>query len=387
MRSPILKLGAAVLVIGVVAAVALAPSIVDRQMNRRLVEPPYHASAAAESLHQRLVIVDLHNDVLLWGRNIVARSNHGHVDLPRLQEGNVALAVFSTVTKTPRGINYHGNDSTTDQIRLLGVVQRWPWRAIRSRLQRAILESDRLQAASRASHGELRIVLTGRAVDLAIDAHRENPRVVAALLSTEGLHALDGEIANVDTLFAHGFRMAGLTHFFDNDIGGSAHGLARGGLTPLGRQVVQRMEQLRMIVDVAHASPKVIDDVLAMATRPVFVSHTGVQGTCPGPRNLTDDQLRRIASTGGVIGIGFWDGAICTPNAANVAKAIKYAVDIAGIDHVGLGSDFDGATNEPFDVTGLVLITDQLLKAGFTEEQIAKVMGGNAVRVLSSALP
>ena len=137
----------------------------------------------------------------------------------------------------------------------------------------------------------------------------------------------------------------------------------------------------------AHASPKVIDDVLAMATRPVFVSHTGVQGTCPGPRNLTDDQLRRIASTGGVIGIGFWDGAICTPNAANVAKAIKYAVDIAGIDHVGLGSDFDGATNEPFDVTGLVLITDQLLKAGFTEEQIAKVMGGNAVRVLGSALP
>ena len=291
------------------------------------------------------------------------------------------------MTKTPRGINYNGNDSTTDQIRVLGIVQRWPWRAIQSRLQRAILESDRLQAASRASGGELRIVLTGRAVDLAIEAHRKNPRIVAAILSTEGLHALDGQLASVDTLFAHGFRMAGLTHFFDNDVGGSAHGLARGGLTPLGRQVVQRMEQLRMIVDVAHASPKVIDDVLAMATRPVFVSHTGVQGTCPGPRNLTDDQLRRIASTGGVIGIGFWDGAICTPNAANVAKAIKYAVDIAGIDHVGLGSDFDGATNEPFDVTGLVLITDQLLKAGFTEEQIAQVMGGNAVRVLSSALP
>jgi membrane dipeptidase len=387
MRRPALAIISVTFVAGIVAAVFVAPSLVDRAMNRRMVEPPYAASDAARALHRTLTIADLHNDVLLWGRSIVDRSTHGHVDLPRLREANVTLAVFSTVTKTPRGINYIGNDSTTDQIALLGIVQRWPWRAIQSRLQRALFQSDRLRAASRASGGELRIGLTGRAIDLAVEAHRRNPRVIVAILSTEGLHALDGKLDNVDTLFAHGFRMAGITHFFDNDVGGSAHGREKGGLTPFGREVVQRMEKLRMIVDVAHASPKVIDDVLAMATRPVFVSHTGVQATCPGPRNLSDDQLRRIAATGGVIGIGFWDGAICTPSAANVAKAIKHAVDVAGIDHVGLGSDYDGATNEPFDVTGLVMITDELLKAGFDAEQIGKIMGGNTVRVLAQALP
>jgi hypothetical protein len=119
-------------------------------------------------------------------------------------------------------------------------------------------------------------------------------RRVAALLATEGLHAIEGDLRNVDTLHAAGFRMLGLTHFFDNEVAGSAHGVAKGGLTPLGRAVVRRMEALGILVDVAHASPRAVDDVLAMATRPVLVSHGGVQA--PAPARATSPKTSCAAS-------------------------------------------------------------------------------------------
>ncbi len=142
-----------------------------------------------------------------------------------------------------------------------------------------------------------------------------------------------------------------------------------------------------MIVDLSHASPRTIDEVLAMATRPVVVSHTGVRGTCDNQRNLTDDQLRRIAATGGLIGIGFWDTAVCGTDAAAIARAIRHAANVAGIDHVALGSDFDGAVTVPFDATGLALITEALLAGNFTDDEIRKIMGGNTLRFLSDNLP
>ena len=173
------------------------------------------------------------------------------------------------------------------------------------------------------------------------------------ILATEGLHPLEGRLENVDRLYDAGFRIAGLTHFFDNELGGSAHGIHKGGLTPFGKEVVRRLEQKRILVDLAHASPRVIDDVLAQATRPVLVSHTGVQGTCPGPRNLSADHVRRIAATGGVIGIGYFRGAVCGSDAGAIVRAIRYTVNLVGVQHVALGSDFDGATGVPFDTTGL----------------------------------
>jgi microsomal dipeptidase-like Zn-dependent dipeptidase len=124
-----------------------------------------------------------------------------------------------------------------------------------------------------------------------------------------------------------------------------------------------------------------------MTKKPVLVSHTGVVGTCPGPRNLTDAHLQRIAATGGVVGIGYWDGAVCQADVPNVVRAIRYAVDKVGVEHVALGSDFDGATSMPFDVTGLVLVTQGLLEAGFTEPQVRAIMGGNVQRLLLAQLP
>ena len=124
-----------------------------------------------------------------------------------------------------------------------------------------------------------------------------------------------------------------------------------------------------------------------MATRPLVVSHTGVTATCSNSRNLTDEQLRAVAGTGGIIGIGYWDNATCGTDAAAAARAIRHAVAVVGIDHVALGSDFDGATTMPFDVTGLPLITDALLKEGFSEADIRLIMGGNVVRFLLETLP
>ncbi len=387
MLKRVLKGLAVVLIVVAVAGYLFAPRIADRLFNKRSGNPPWGISARGDSLTKAIGAIDLHNDVLLWGRDILERADHGHVDLPRLEEGHFALAVFSTVTKTPKGINYVRNDSSTDNVRLLGQVQRWPAKAITYRVERAIFQAQRLHDAAAASGGRLILIRTRAQLDSLLAIRSRGNTSVGALLSTEGLHALDGQLANLDTLFAHGFRAAGVTHFFDNDLGGSAHGVEKGGLTDLGRKVVQRMEQLGMVVDVAHASPTVVTDVLAMATKPVIVSHGGVQATCPGPRNLTDDQLRALAKTGGMIGIGFWDGAICDPTPANAAKAIQHVATLVGVDHVGLGSDWDGATTEPFDASGIGLITDALLKEGFTPAEITKILRDNAVRVLRAVLP
>ncbi len=377
---------AALVLVGGLAYV-MAPGIADRMMNKRSGSPPWTVSAEAESLTKAIGPIDLHNDVLLWGRDITKKSDHGHVDLPRLQEGHFALAVFSTVTKTPKGINYIQNDSSTDQIKLLAQLSGWPAAAITWRVRRAIFEADRLHAAIAASHGDLLLITTRSRLDSLLALRARGSNSVGALLSTEGLHAIDGQLANLDTLFAHGFRAAGITHFFDNDLGGSAHGVTKGGLTPLGRATVQRMEQLGMVVDVAHGSPTVVSEVFAMATKPVWVSHGGVQAVCPGPRNLTDDQLRALAKTGGVIGIGYWDGALCDPTPANAAKAIRHVANTVGVDYVALGSDWDGATTEPFDASGIALVTDALLGQKFTPAEIAKILNANAVRVLRAVLP
>jgi microsomal dipeptidase-like Zn-dependent dipeptidase len=315
------------------------------------------------------------------------RHSYGHSDLPRLQEGRVALQVFATVTKTPKNMNFERNASDTDNITVLAMAQRWPRRTWNSLLERALFQSEKLHAAARDSAGQMRIVRTRADLQDILQSQDRSKGLLAAVLATEGLHPLEGKLENVDRLYDAGFRMAGLTHFFDNEIGGSAHGWNKGGLTPLGRQVVRRLEEKHILVDLAHASPRVVDDVLAMATRPVVVSHTGVQGTCPGPRNLSDAHVQAIAAQGGVIGIAYFQGAVCALGTEAIVKAIRHTVDLAGVKHVALGSDFDGAIRVPFDTTGLVLITQGLLEAGMSEDDIADIMGGNVRRLLLESLP
>jgi len=365
----------------------VGPSILERQQNHTLHSGPYHVSAEAAALHQTLLVADMHADTLLWGRNILAPSHAGHIDLPRLLQGNVGIQAFTVFSTVPRGLNIDRNQDTSDLVPYIGVLQGWPLTAIGSPKGVALYQAARLQKFMEQSNGQM-VLLRARG-DLAsfLKQRQAGARVVAAFLGTEGTQPLEGKLGNLDALYAAGFRMMAPTHFTDTAIGGAAAGVTRGGLTPLGREWVKQMEARGMLIDVAHASADTLRDVTAMATKPVVVSHTGVKGVCDNNRNLSDDQLRAVAATGGVIGVGFWDVASCGTDAAAIARAIRYTVGVVGAEHVGLGSDFDGAVTEPFDASGMALITAALLQQGMSEHDIRLVMGENVARVLSQVLP
>jgi membrane dipeptidase len=378
---------AILLVIAAIVFFGIVPSQVGKSMNKTLSAPPYSASDAAKELHQRLYIADLHADTLLWNRDLLSKGSWGHVDLPRLREGNVAVQGFTVVTKTPRNMNIDSNSGDTDNIRLLAMAELWPMAAWSNLTERALYQAKRLHEAAAGSGGRLVILKSKDDVMKFVERRKTEKDLIGGFLGIEGAHALGGDLKNFDRLYEAGFRMIGLAHFFDNEMGGSAHGIAKGGLTDEGKKLVEKMQEKSVLIDLAHASPRTIDEVLRLATRPVIVSHTGVKGTCNNARNLSDEQLKAIGVAGGVVGIGFWDTATCGRDAAAIAKAIRYTVDLIGIDHVALGSDFDGAIDAPFDATGMVLITDALLQAGFNEAEIRKIMGENVIRTLQFFLP
>jgi len=389
MKKKILITLAVILLLLVGAFFFVLPGQLAKRLNVALNRPPYLASERAVELHKKLLVADLHADSLLWNRDLLDRSDSGHVDVPRLIEGNVALQAFTVVTKTPYvwKMNIERNDDQTDNIKILAIAERWPAATWSSLAERALYQASKLRDAAARSGGKLTLITSSAELSSYLDRRITGPHITAGFLGIEGAHALDGNLDNVDRLFDAGFRMMAPTHFFDNDIGGSAHGVEKGGLTDKGKEMIRRMESKRMIVDVAHASARTIDDVLAIATRPVFVSHSGVRGTCDNQRNLSDEQLKGIARTGGVIGIGYWDTAVCGTDAQAIAKAIRYSANLVGVDHIGLGSDFDGAVKAPFDTSGLVQITDALIAEGFTDEEIGKIMGRNVLRLLIQNLP
>jgi microsomal dipeptidase-like Zn-dependent dipeptidase len=383
-----LRIAAAGLGLLALAFLGLGACALDRALNRVTDEGGAAASEPARRTHAGLVVVDLHADPLIWDRDLARRAGHGHVDLPRLREGNVALQVFGIVTKTPFGLNFERNESDApDMMTLLVVLQGRPRRTWGSLLERARDQAARLEQAAQASEGSFRLLRTRGDLDRFLADRASRPELVAGLLAIEGLHAIEGRLEHVDALFDAGVRMMGLSHFFDNEVSGSAHGADKGGLTPLGAEVLARMEARGIALDLAHTSPRALDEALAAARKPVVVSHTGVQGTCPGPRNLSDDQLRRIAAQGGVIGIGFFPGAVCGEDVASVARAFRHARDVAGASALAFGSDWDGATTTPFDAAGLPRLTDALLGAGFSPEDLRGVAGENALRVLRQTLP
>lgn len=378
---------AAILAAGLAVFFFVLPGYVEANMNKVLQPPPYQASPQAAALFKSLTVADLHADSLLWGRDLLQRATRGQVDVPRLIEGNVALQVFAVVSKTPRGLNIEHNTADTDNVTLLALGQRWPWRTLGSLKERALYQAARLHEMAERSGGKLVIIKSRADLEALLERRKSDPAIVGAVLALEGAQVLEGDPSNVDVMFDAGYRMMSPSHFFDTEMGGSAHGVEKGGLTEEGVDMIQLMEEKRMIVDIAHASAATIDDILELATRPVVVSHTGVRGTCDNNRNLSDEQLRRIAEQGGLIGIGFWDTAVCGADAKAIAAAQLYAAGVAGVDHIGLGSDFDGAVATPFDATGLVEITDALLGAGMAPGDIAKVMGANQIAFLLENLP
>lgn len=376
----------ALIAVAVAAFLILAPGIVEKDMNRVVATKRPTVTDATRKLHATLQIADMHEDTLLWKRDILERADRGHVDLPRLIEGNVALQVFSSVTKTPKNQNYDANSAETDNITMLAVAQLQPPRTWTSLLERSLYHAQKLERAAERSDGRLHVIRSPEELDILLAARELGQKATGGLLSIEGLQNMEGKLENLDRLYNAGFRMAGLVHFFDNELAGSMHGEKKDGLTPLGRQTVRRMEQLGMIVDIAHSSHATVAEVLKIAKRPVVSSHGGVQAVCKVNRNLSDDEIRGVAKTGGVVGIGYWDAAICGTEPEKIAAAIAHVRDLVGIDHVGLGSDFDGAVTTGFDTAQLVYVTQALVDRGFTPEEIRKVMGGNVLRVIRAGI-
>jgi microsomal dipeptidase-like Zn-dependent dipeptidase len=262
------------ILIGMLTAFFLiAPGLVEEKNNPVIKRPPYQASERARALHAKLQIVDLHADSLLWNRDLLERGLRGHVDIPRLIEGNVALQAFTVVTKSPRGLNIDNNDDKTDNIFLLALAQRWPLATWRSLTARALFQAAKLDRVAADSGGKFVIIKSSADLTAYLARRESDHNITAGFLGIEGAHALDGDLANIDRLYNAGFRMMAPSHFFDNDIGGSAHGIGKIGLTEKGKEMIRRMEAKHMIVDLAHASSKTIDDALAIATRPRALPH------------------------------------------------------------------------------------------------------------------
>ena len=376
------------IVILVASALMLLPKMLDKSMNPVSEHAPFVVSEEAQALHNTLIVGDWHADSALWNRDLKKTYDYGHADIPRLQAGNVALQMFTTVTKSPSGQNYDSNETgANDNITALAIVQRWPIKTWSSLFERAIYQANKIKDLEKRDPENFMLIESQYDLGIFLLKRVNNPKMVGGLIGTEGSHALDGNLDNIERLYENSFRMMSLQHFFDNKLGGSLHGTSGAGLTEFGRQAIDEMQRLDIIIDVSHSSENVVKDVLSFSNQPLVISHTGFNGYCKSPRNISDSLMIEIAEKGGLIGVGFWDAAVCDNTPRSVAEAIIYGIGLIGAEHVALGSDFDGTITPGFDTSELVAITHELLELGLGKEEIRKVMGENMLSFLQDNLP
>lgn len=302
------------------------------------------------------VVVDLHCDTILQihagQRRLDQRSATGHIDIPRLREGGVDVQVFAIYVAP-------------------SMAARGPARA------RELIQS--FNGAMTASASQITHVTTVAEIERA-----QRERKIAAVLSIENGDALGGQLTGLDEFHRLGVRMLGLTWNPSNPLGDGALGRRHGGLTDLGRAVLRRMEELGIVPDASHLSEPAFWDMMKATRGPVIASHSNAAALHMHPRNLTDEQLRAIAGRGGVAGVNFYPGFLGKATLTRVLDHIDYIVNVAGVDHVALGSDYDGIPQAPNgleDVSKLPNLTSGLQSRGYTREQIHKILGGNALRV------
>jgi membrane dipeptidase len=218
---------------------------------------------------------------------------------------------------------------------------------------------------------------------------------LAVIHAAEGGHHLERSIEKLERLAERGLRYLTLTHFVHNGIaqparlprGAGIFSLLRGapGLTGFGRSVVRKCEELGVLVDVAHCSDRSFADVLGIATRPLVATHTGFRRFAPFERNLSDEQAREIARSGGVIGVITWNDLLGGDSIEAMADAIVHGATVAGPRHIGIGTDFDGwvfSVEGIRDATRYPALTERLARRGFSETELRGILGGNYLRVL-----
>ena len=377
---------AVVLVGGVTVFFLFAPGIVESSMNQVVEADLPEVEPETQALHESLRIVDMHSDTLMWDRDLLKRSDRGHMDLPRLQDGNVAVQVFSSVSKSPKGQNYDANTDETDNITLLTIAQLQPPRTWRSLLQRSLYHAERLEQAAADSDGRLVMIRAKGDVDALLAARTRGEQVTGGLFSVEGLHNLEGDFGNVAVLYDAGMRMAGFTHFFDNEVAGSMHGVEKGPLTDLGRQVFDELGRR----GISWTSP-------TPAIRPSPRCWSGQPSRwCPATEECrplamsTATSLTRRSAGSPRLGtrghrlLGRRDREL-TP--AAVVDAIEHVIEVGGIETAALGSDYDGATTVAWDTSQFAVVTQELRSRGHSDADIAAIMGGNTLRVMREVLP
>lgn len=316
---------------------------------------PNAAAPDPAALHRDALVVDLHSDAMLdvaaGKRDLGQRGPTGHVDIPRLREGGVDVQVLA-----------------------LYVHPRYAGRGFR-RVTELLDAFDGLVRAQRS----LALATTVETIEEVVRAGR-----IAAVLAVENGSALDGDPANLDRLHARGVRMLSLTWNQSNDLADGALEDARGGLTPLGRRVLRRMQELGMVVDVSHLSERAFWEVLEATTGPVVATHSNAAALTPHRRNLTDAQLQALARRGGVVGVNFYPVFTGGPTMERVMAHVDHLVRVMGASHVALGSDFDGFTQTVAgleDASKFPGLTAGLLARGYGPADVRKILGENALRV------
>ncbi|HJQ58663.1 MAG TPA: membrane dipeptidase [Vineibacter sp.] len=433
-RIALAAVSAVVALVFLTAGCGPVADLVDGRLNRTAEPPERMPGPAAQAVHNRLMVADLHADTLLWRRGIsAAEVARGHVDLPRLRRGNIGLQAFTIATRVPssRGGCIAGDNF--DPASLLATINGWPTATHDSAYQRALHQADRLNDAAAANASgpavQLRVIRSDQNLRAWRAARFPSPgvvdaSVVAVVLGLEGSHALNDTVgAELDELYRRGLRMIAPTHRFDNAFGRSSEGCGvagsdsqQRGLTELGRQLIRGAIDRRMIVDVSHSSTQAVMDsatIAGPARHPLLVSHGGLRSflvaqpaCCQGHANRAsvDDELIAIAQTGGVFGMGFWKAVIGTDDVEHIVAAIRHALAVLqphvgqpprapgfhtirrASQHVGLGSDWDGAVRTAIHAGQVGLITEGLLAAGVPEQQIADIMGLNVCRVFAQSL-
>ncbi len=324
----------------------------------------------------RAFLADGHADSLMWNRDLSRASEKGHVDIPRLLEAGVGLQCFTLVT---RGFPFIGG------FPVFAAAQGWPAQARRGVWARANWQIDRLEAFCAQSQGRARV--TTSAAQLRRNAE---DGALSALLGVEGAHALEGRVERVGELHRRGVRFMSLTHLANNELGGASFPLmGNRPLTELGRKVLEAMVEVGMSVDLAHASPRTVEELAAHPRARLFCSHTGVRGAKDSWRNLPDAALRAIADRGGVAGIIFGTVYLGGRALEDVARHIEHAVNVMGEDGVALGSDFDGMVPLPQgmrDVRDVPKLGDVLRRRGHPQGRVEKILGLNFLRFFSDTL-
>ena len=324
-----------------------------------------HITSEAQALHDESVVIDLHGDTLMAidrgydfyrrHRTLPFSAATRHIDAPRMREGGLDAQVFGLVT-LPLGSQFR---NAARQVELL-----WETAARQPDTFRVVTEADQIVAAR--AKGQL----TG-------------------LLGLEGVHALDGELNNLDRLAARGLRLCGISHFSRNEAASPAMGWGRNqthGLTSFGRDIVTRCNELGVVLDLAHINKPGFMEAAAQSRHPVVVSHTGVVGAKKHRRNIDDDQIRAVADTGGAVGVIFAINFVGFRGGVDaVVNHLIHCVNVGGEDCPALGSDFDGMivpVRGLGDVSALPRLTDALLRRGLSPRVVKKILGENVLRVL-----